>query len=34
MIILYQIWDNAEKPNFGSDFGPFGPEIGISKFFT
>ena len=24
--LINQAWENAEKPNFGSDFGPFDPR--------
>ena len=29
---MNQTWENAKKPNFGPDFGPFGPNLG-SNFF-
>ena len=30
---MNQTWENAKKPNFGADFGPFGPNLG-SQFFS
>ena len=29
-----QIWENGEKPNFGPNFGPFGPNFGQQSFFV
>ena len=26
-------WENSEKPNFGPNFGPFGPNLGRQFFF-
>ena len=30
--LINQTWENGEKPSFGTDFGPFGPNLG-SKIF-
>ena len=30
---MNQTWENAKKPNFGPDFGLFGPHLGPQKFF-
>ena len=32
--IINQTWENGEKPNCGSDFGPFGPNLSPKKFFS
>ena len=29
---MNQTWENAKKPNFGLNFGPFGPNLGPLKF--
>ena len=29
-----QNWENLEKPDFGPDFGPFGPHLGCETFFV
>ena len=31
---MNQIWENGKKPNFGPDFGLFGPNLGIQFFFA
>ena len=30
---MNQAWENGEKPNFGPDFGPFGPNLGPKNIF-
>ena len=30
---MNQTWENGKKPNFGPDFGPFGPNLGPQTFF-
>ena len=30
---MNQTWENFEKPNFGSDFGSFGPHFGAILIF-
>ena len=30
---MNQTWKNDKKPSFGTDFGPFGPNLGSKKFF-
>ena len=29
---MTQIWENNNKPNFGLDFGLFGPNLGLQIF--
>ena len=31
--LMYQIWKNGKKPNFGLDFGPFSPKFRPKNFF-
>ena len=31
--LMNQTCKNDKKPNFGPDFGPFGPNLGPKKFF-
>ena len=31
--IMNQTGENGNKPNFGLDFGPFGPNLGPQIFF-
>ena len=31
--IMNQTWENAKKPSFGPNFGPFGPNLGHQFFF-
>ena len=31
--LINQTWENGEKPSFGTDFGPFGPNLD-SKIFS
>ena len=31
---MNQTWENKTKPNFGSDFGPFGPNLSPPNFFV
>ena len=30
---MNQTWENKKKPNFGPDFGLFGPNLGPQIFF-
>ena len=30
--LINQTWENGKKPNFGSDFGPFGPNLSQKIF--
>ena len=30
---MNQTWKNYEKPNFGPNFGPFGPHLGPKNIF-
>ena len=32
--IINQTWENAKKPSFGPNFGPFGPNLGHQIFFS
>ena len=32
--LINQTWKNDKKPNFGPDFGLFGPNLGFQGFFT
>ena len=29
---MNQTWENKEKPNFGPDFAPFGPNLALDFF--
>ena len=31
--LMNQTWENGKKPSFGTDFGPFGPNLGTKIFF-
>ena len=31
--LINQSWGNGKKPSFGTDFGPFGPNLGSKTFF-
>ena len=31
--LMNQTWQNGKKPNFGPDFGLFGPNLGCCIFF-
>ena len=31
--LMNQTWENSKKPSFGSDFGPFCPNLGYQIFF-
>ena len=31
--LMNQTWENGEKPNFESNFGSFGPNLGPKFFF-
>ena len=31
--LMNQTWENKKKPNFGSNFGLFGPNLGPLNFF-
>ena len=31
--LLSHTWENGEKPNFWSNFGPFNPNLGPQIFF-
>ena len=31
---MNQTWENAKKPGFGPDFGPFDPNLGSKGFFV
>ena len=30
---MNQAWENGKKPSFGTDFGPFGPNLDPQIFF-
>ena len=32
--LMNQTWENDKKPNFGADFGPFGPNVGLQICFA
>ena len=31
---MNKIWEDGKKPNFGPDFGLFGPKLGPNFFFS
>ena len=31
--LMKQTWENSKKPNFGIDFGPLGPNLGLNFLF-
>ena len=31
--LMNQNWENDKKPSFGTDFGPFGPNLDSKTFF-
>ena len=31
--LMSQTWENDKKPSFGTNFGPFGPNLGHKNFF-
>ena len=32
--VMNQTWENYKKPSFGTNFGPFGPNLGSKNFFS
>ena len=32
-LLTNQTWENGKKPSFGTDFVPFGPNLGPKHFF-
>ena len=32
--LMNQTWENGKKPSFGTDFGPFGPNLGPPDFIS
>ena len=32
--LIHKTWENGKKPSLGTDFGPFGPNLGPQNFFV